>query len=150
MHKNKLWLVLVGVITLSALWYTGLTWYRYYNYSRLNAEIAPKTMSWHVVEHGSDTYTLEADYTFMTNGTTFSGSTDFSSEGYLNRTTAENAITNASQRSWKVWYDSNDPSHSSLEKDFPIKYYIYTIMLWEYYSTFCGSDSTSPNSRYKR
>lgn len=87
-------------------------------------------MSWHVVEHGADSYTLEADYKFVVEGKSLSGSTDLTSDSYLNRATAESAIPNTSQRPWKVWYDSDNPDYSSLEKDFPIKYYIYTIMLW--------------------
>jgi len=130
MYKNRFWLLFLAFIALSTLWYTGIAAYRYYNYSRLETKAVPSSISWRVAEHGSDSYTLVADYQFPANGKSFTGTTDFSSDVYLNAATAQKYIPENAALPWKVWYDKNNPEYSTLEKNYPFKEYIYAIILW--------------------
>lgn len=130
MHKNKLWLFLLVMVGLSALWYTGIAGYRYYMYSRLDTQTHPASMSWKIAAHSADNYTLVADYQFAADGTTFSGSMDFLDDIFLNELAAEKGIESNKKLPWKVWYYSENPNHSSLQKDFPFKQYIYALILW--------------------
>lgn len=130
MHKNKLWLFLLAVVGVSALWYSFIAGYRYYNFSRLDTQIAPTNITWNVIEHSSSSYTLIAKYQFIVGNKTFYGSTDLTNDTFLNLPTAESSINKTALLPWKVWYDKDDPHHSSLQKDFPFKEYVYAMILW--------------------
>jgi len=130
MHNNKMWRWFLLMIAAATIGYTAMTGYKYYQFSRLDAQAPAQNMKWHVAEHASDDYTLVADYTFNVNGVAYSGSTDFRNDVFLNEMAADGSIAEKGKRPWRVYYDKNHPEYSALEKDFPFKSYIYTIVLW--------------------
>lgn len=130
MHKNMVRRCFLALVFASALWYTGMAWYAYYHYSHLNASTKASAVSWEVEEKSEDHHVLKATYQYEVKGHSYSGTFTFQEEPYRNRWSAEQSIKESPARELNVWFDSEDPSYSSLEKSFPFKEYVSTIFLW--------------------
>jgi len=129
MHKNILWLTFLGIVGVVTLWFTGVATYRYYEYTDLNSHTTTSSVEWLIKEHTEDNYTLEAYYQFKANNHLFKGVSHFADESHLNRWAAEQMIKSNSSHLWTVWYAQNNPDHSSLQKNFPIKECLSAIFL---------------------
>lgn len=129
MHKNYLWQAFLTVVVAATLWYTLSAIYAYYSYSHLKAQASPSTLDWEIVQKSDEDYPVKASYTFEFNNKSYPGSTTFTDTPYRNHWSAEQAVKELSQRKWKIWYDPQNPHHSSLEKKFPFKAVISAVFL---------------------
>lgn len=130
MHNNLFWRAFLLVILASAFWYTGKASYHYYFYTALSQETAPTAINWSVKELAGDYYIPAAQFTFHVNEKTFQGETDWPAERYLNNWATEQGLVDFSAQRWSVWYDPDNPMHSTLEKRFPLKDILSAAFLW--------------------
>jgi hypothetical protein len=127
MHRNYVWLLFLGLISLYALYYTGTTLNQLYQYNRLEKQVEIKDISWAIRSFAADALSPQAEYHYEYEGKTYSGRTVWS-ERYLNEWTATEAIHRMSPTT--TWIDPANPSYSSMEKSFPLKPTIYMVLLW--------------------
>ena len=130
MHKNFLWQAFLLVIFCATLWYSAVALYSYYSYSQLKTQIAVSSIQWEVEEKSEDNYLIKALYQFKYRNNPYSGSTTLSDIPYRNQWAAQQAIKEYSKKNWKTWFDPQNPNHSSLQKNFPLKECISAIFLW--------------------
>jgi hypothetical protein len=130
MSKNYLWQAFLIVVGAIALWYTAIAGYRYYNYVKLTHQAVPLAVDWGVAEVSDETFIPQASYTFKVRDQTFSGETQWTGEVYRNRWGAEDSLAEFSAQWKRVWYNPENPNHSSLYKKFPFKESISAAMLW--------------------
>lgn len=131
MHKNLFWQGFLAVVLLTTLGYSAVAVYRYYQYVRLTAETPTiSAMQWDVEQKADDEFIIGVQYVFKVGQQEFKGETKWPKERFLNRYAAEEGIKEFSARKWRVWYDSSDPHHSSLEKNFPFKECLSALFLW--------------------
>ena len=121
-----------GVILFYSAWF-GIDFYRYY---RLQAQASAHIEKLKVVEFSSDSYGIEAFYSFSVEGVRREGVTLFSKPYYLNRFSAERVAQEKSLQKTEVWYSPQNPDNSSLERIFPLKKGLNSLILlslWAYF-----------------
>jgi hypothetical protein len=130
MGKNYIWQALLLTIGCAALIYSGIAIYKYNRYSSLNTStLDVKVTELKVVEKSSDAFYIEANYQFEVQGKPYQGA-GILDERYRNPYAAKTGIKPLNENKWEVWYDREDPNHSSLQKEFPIKEWVSTVFLW--------------------
>ena len=110
--------LILGSMTMAAL----------YSYFRLTAATEATIDHWKAVKKSSSSYPIRGSYHFEFQGKTYQGSSILSPPHNLNRPSAEKAIHNLGGKSCKIWFDPHNPNISSLEKMFPTKKIIYTLI----------------------
>jgi hypothetical protein len=107
-----------------------------WNYFRLKEKTIAKIEKWKVVEKGSK-FAIQAYYSFETQGHTYprtyprayQGKTTFSKPYHLNRQSAEKQIKIYTMKQWPVWYQESHPEHSSIDRIFPMKKCLYSLIV---------------------
>lgn len=107
-----------------------------WNYSRLQEKAAAQVYKWEIIEKSSSQFALKASYAFDYQGKIHQGKTLFSKPYHLNRLSAEKQINILNQRIWTVWVQPSHPEHSTLERVFPLKKCIYSLMVLGIYLYF--------------
>lgn len=130
MQKQTVWLALIATLTLIVLWYSGVFIYRYYNYLKLSSRAPAKEITWTVEPRTDEQYLLKANYAFAVNGQTYTGTSTIEDRGYWNAYAAEKGVEEFSKKKWIIWYNSRDPSYSSLQKYFPLKECVSAAIMW--------------------
>lgn len=128
-HRNPYWLSFIGCVLLCAMLYSGYTLFYLYQYLRLDLSLSPKKIEWSIAQEKADAFVPVANYTFDFRGKTYTGETHWQ-EAFLNQWAADEAISRLKNQSIQVWFDSSSPSYSTLQKVFPLKISLYTLMLW--------------------
>jgi len=100
-----------------------------WGYLRLEKNSMAKIEKWETVEKGSSQFAIKAYFSFETEGRLYQGKTTFSKPYHLNRISAEKQIKIYTERPWSVWYQSSHPEHSSIDRIFPFKKCLYSLML---------------------
>jgi hypothetical protein len=130
-HKNWFWQLFLMAIGAIVLWYTGSAAYGLYQYHRLNREMQAHSVQWAVKKEADDAYFLIAKYQFSPlQNSLVEGETIFKFPIFWNAWAAEKAIPEYAAKSWLVYYVGNNPSISSLQKNFPLKECISATVLW--------------------
>ncbi len=129
MHRNPLWIFFLSLMMLSIAVYSIRTSYQLWQYLRLDKQISAQHIQWSVAALSDEEFAPLARYQFNLKGTIYEGETLWK-ETYLNQSTAQEAILRLSSSSPSIWYDSSSPYLSSLQKNFPFKESIYTLLLW--------------------
>jgi hypothetical protein len=99
-----------------------------WSYSRLEKKSIAKVEKWEVVEKGSK-FAIKAHFSFENQGRTYQGKTTFSKPYHLNRLSAEMQIKIYTPQQWPVWYQESHPEHCSIDRIFPFKKCLYSLMV---------------------
>jgi hypothetical protein len=99
-----------------------------WGYLRLEKRTIASVHKWKIIEKSSSEFALRASYTFEYQGKVHHGKTTFSKPYHLNRLSAEKQIKILGLQSWPVWYQASHPEHSSIERVFPLKKCVYSLM----------------------
>lgn len=119
---QRLWVVLVVISSAVALWFSAQAASALWNYSRLDSTAIAQIEQWGVAPISSSEFAIEAKYFFLSKkGERFFGKTIFKKPYFLNEPSARATIKGLKNRSWTVWYNSKNPTISSLQKIFPFQ-----------------------------
>ncbi len=129
MHSNLYWRLFLGLIALVIIGYTGYASVKVWHYMRLDQQTSPQTIEWSVKALKEDAFVPLATYQFRAKGNVYEGRF-FWPTTYLNEWAAEEALEKLKPTSQIVWFDSEAPAYSALQRLFPFKESIYTIILW--------------------
>lgn len=136
MHKNKLWLSWLVVLSLITLWYAGMAVLSAWHYAHLTASTSPTAIAWSVKQLKSDDFSPLATYTFEVNGQAFQGVTPLREIPYRNSWGVEQDLKKLQAMQWRVWYEPHAPYRSTLQKTFPLKECLsalFLLLLWGYF-----------------
>lgn len=137
--QKYVWQAVFCLMMLVALWFSLTALYRVYVYARLNSSAPATVVAWSVEELSSDHYALHAKYTFSVQGHLYEGETTLDEEkGYRNSWAAEKAIPEHAAMTWTAWYSPSNPKYSSLQKTFPLKECLSSLVLWGILIYFIG------------
>lgn len=129
MHRNPFWIVFLGLLMLGILGYTARTGFSVWQYLRLDKETSAQEIQWAVAAFSDEKFVPFARYRFHAYGKSYEGQTIWG-ESYLNQSTAQEAIIHLSKSPPPVLFNASMPEISSLQKHFPLKALIYTLILW--------------------
>ena len=115
-----LFLVLLAAVAIAVAIYGTIALTRLQHYHQLDSTIPPTQISWQIKRVKSDRYHLEASYRYRVAGKEYRG--NFKDKTRIrNRYAAEEMLRGYEERSWKLWYASQSPKRSTLQKSFPFK-----------------------------
>jgi len=140
MHKNPIWLFLLGFLSLIVLAFTATTAYKAYPFYRLDAQTMTAELMWSPlkIERWSlgdlmgweeELYALKGTYEFEDKGTRYQGVTVLDAPLFRNEWAVEQELLSMRSKPALVWYDSHDPAYSALQKKFPLKESLSTALL---------------------
>ena len=129
MLQSRFWWFLAVLFGLTAIIFSGLTFYEWVAYQRLNALTALDKVDWQVNKISDEKYFLEAFYLYRVNNQIFKGNTRLKNF-FRNEFAAQEAVLKYKQEMKTVWFDSANPSHSQLIHIFPWKRFLSMIILW--------------------
>ena len=95
-------------------------------------------LQWFVEELGSEDFRVGATYAFTVDGVKTTGETIFSDRKFRNPSSADDRMKVMAKEAFDVYYDSKNPTHSSLENPFPTKDILYAISLFLLFLYFFG------------
>ncbi len=126
---RKVWIVLLSVTSLILVGFSVKMTSRFNEYFSLNNVSKAVSMDWEILEKSSSSFALLVSYQFnpLEKGL-IRGVTELPKPHFLNLPSAERAVKELSGKSWDVFYNEKDPSISSLQKIFPFKDCIQTVL----------------------
>ncbi len=125
-NASSLLVWLAGLITAGFLISASLDLWGYF---RLEKKSIAKVEKWKVVEKGSSKFAIKAYFSFENQGRVYQGQTTFSKPYHLNRLSAEKQIKIYTAQQWPVWYQTKHPEHCSIDRVFPFKKCLYSLMV---------------------
>jgi hypothetical protein len=114
---------------LVAAFFLATASYELWNYFQLKQKTAAVVYHWKILKKASSQYAIRASYTFEIQGKNYTDKTIFGKPYHLNRLSAENQVKRLHKQPLTVWYQSNNPDHSSLSKEFPLKKCLYALLV---------------------
>jgi hypothetical protein len=129
MARNPFWLLFISLIILGVLGYTTYTLTQVWQYMRLDQQTEAQQIQWSVLPISDESFIPFAIYSFRIHGKSYQGETRWQ-ESYLNQWAAQEAIVRLEKNPPPVWFDSSAPQVSSLQKLFPLKESLYSLLLW--------------------
>ncbi|MEM1282783.1 MAG: hypothetical protein AAGG81_04440 [Chlamydiota bacterium] len=136
MHKNKIWLIFLGAITLVVIWFCWGTVDQFTHYYSLKAKVSVHDIHWQILKIGDEDYQIQAEYTFEYEGGAYSSLQLFEKTVFPNLWAAEYRLEKMKAKKWVVWFNPDNPKVSSLTKGFPLKQALSAIVLlglWLYF-----------------
>lgn len=124
-----LWAILLAITGLITCWFAGQAIRQGWKYFRLNAQVPATALTWQVKMLSSSHYALFATYRYSVDGQACTGETLLSSPIYPNQYAAELDLKERREKPpMRVWYQKKAPSFSCLQKRFPKKELINTLL----------------------
>lgn len=128
--KKAIWIILLGIVTVITLGYSGALSFKLYHYLVLTEKIPITSIRWSVHPFDTDSYSPQADYTFHYQGKIYEGSTVWENERYPNPWAIEGPLTALAEQERFVWVEPRNPTFSTLRKEFPYKQCVSVTLLW--------------------
>jgi hypothetical protein len=123
-HFEKGYIAWVLLLVLSlgiTSWYGFKCINQFYNYQRLSTVTRANVGAWGIEQVKEGQYSVYAKYGYQANGSSFFGKTVFKQVVFPNELAAKEYLNDWKQQSWDVYYDPNQPKHSTLQRNFPVK-----------------------------
>ena len=136
MFQKRLWKFFLFFLALIALYFSIISVCLVYQYIRLEAKTVPQSIHWSVHAINEEHYVLKANYLFKVKDKEYANETVLLKPWYRNEWAASQEISNQMQKQWNIWFSLSNPESSSLQKIFPIKECVSSILLWGIFAYF--------------
>lgn len=100
-----------------------------FHYFPLKAQTKASISHWEI-EEKEGKFGFKARYSFEAQAKTWESSFSFHDPLYWNEPSAFKALKEKAKKTWNVWYDPGNPSHSALEKKFPFNLFFRTVICY--------------------
>jgi len=128
-EKGKLvWALLLGLSFGMVCWYSRQFAKQFYTYKKLSSEGQAQVNVWGIEKLKEGKFVIYAKYSYQVRGTLFSGNTTFDKIIFSNQVAAHEHLTDWKADSWTVYYDPQKPSHSTLQRPFPLKILLHILI----------------------
>lgn len=117
---------LVGAAAI-ALFFAARFGWSLKDYLALRGQIPVRVSQWELEEIG-ERWAVRAVYSMNLKGKIWLGSSLLEEYRFLNEETAFRVLKDLAKREWTAWYNPKNPTHSSLEKNFPTNLMIRTLI----------------------
>ncbi|MDN3506111.1 MAG: hypothetical protein P0S96_02665 [Simkaniaceae bacterium] len=124
--SKGVWIFLLGLTGFLALWRGGEAGWMLWQFNRLEMDVPAEQVVYEVIPKRSK-YSIAGIYSYVYKGQEFSGKSVLSGPKHLNRVSAELEIKRMEGMDRTVWLNTQKPSISSLESDFPLREVLYGL-----------------------
>ena len=128
MHKNPLWLCFLFALFSVTAWYSGKTAMEYYSYQALTEEVLIDKLTWSVLKESENTYHVQADYSYKVSEKDYQNTVVIESS-LRNSWAAKQLIEANTKKTWHAYFPKNQPERSTIEKVFPLKGIMSSLIL---------------------
>ena len=118
---------LLGFAWLISIFFLGKTFFEAKNFHKFDKKIEAKVIRWEIDKGKKGKFKISAIYEYDIEGKKINGKTIFN-KNFNNYPSAFSELNHLAKKKWKVWYSSKDDNISSLEKNFPTKHCVYSII----------------------
>lgn len=131
------WRIFLGILAFLIMVYMSFFIGKLYEYAILTKQVPAASVHWSVYSRDEDLFAARADYTFFLDGKQYAGQTIWDDgERYPNPWALNHLMESLSKQNWQVWFKASDPNYSSLQKKFPTKECLSTVILWGVFAYF--------------
>lgn len=123
------WTCIFAIIGVLAIGYTGFASYQLFFYSRLQVTRQATISEWKVLEKSSSKYLIMVNYGYTYKKKGYSGEHTFKKLVFVNPSAALSHIEQAKKEKWSAFIDPKKPERSTLQKLFPFKPCIHSLLL---------------------
>jgi hypothetical protein len=129
MYKNISWLSLLCVVGLVAFWFSAKAGYQIYHYCALNNKVKVQVTDFSV-EQIKDHYAVRVGYKFVVENRKYRRKEVLRRHIYKSSWMAQSVIKDLKrQKAWLVWYNKSDIKHATFNKIFPMKVFLYGVVI---------------------
>jgi hypothetical protein len=130
MHKNPVWLGLLGIICIAALWFAGKASWDVYQFYSISERTQAGMVALSVKKKSRNSYYPVARYSYHVDGKEYQGIEEIPSLVYYRKGHLEKDLPKIKkERKWAVWYSPDSPYRSSLSRSFPFKNVFYGFLM---------------------
>ncbi len=129
MHSNKLWALFLFVILVITISYGVETIYQIWNQARLAQKHPARVEAWEIEEDEKQHFAPLISYSFTKGEEKIQKRERLESETFKNPYLVKNRIEELKGKQWSVFCDPKDPHSCTIQKVFPMKRAIYTLIL---------------------
>lgn len=135
MHKNKVWQFFLVLLLCGVLWQvvmTGIKVVDFVMYSQTTSTIETQ----YKVEKVDSGFVIFANYSYTVESTKYHGTSLLGNRVFPNPWIATREMNELSTQLHTVYFKSRNPEDSTLQKIFPTKSFVYTVVLilvWIYF-----------------
>lgn len=130
MFKQRSWQILLVSLALVASYFSLTSYILMYQYARLDTRTVPESVHWSSHALNNERYVLKANYVFRVKDRNYTNEALLLNPWYRNEWAAEQEIPIQMKKNWEIWFSSSNPESSSLQKIFPTKECVSSILLW--------------------
>ncbi len=121
MHKNKIWLFFLLLLTLGTLFSLGRASVSLIQYNKLALSTKPASIVWGVEEITEEHFAPLATYTFVYKGHTYQGQDQAKEHHARSAKGVEIELASLTKKPQRIYFDPKHPQVSALQKHFPVK-----------------------------
>ena len=126
---QRVWMVFLALTSLIAMVFLVKTSLKLQEYFSLNQITKAFVTDWKISEKDETSFALQVFYEFSLSGKDkIQSQMELAKPYFLNRPSAEKAVEEFSKQSWEVFYNDKNPNNNSLQKLFPFKDCIQTLL----------------------
>jgi hypothetical protein len=129
MTRRKILLAFLSGLGAIALYFSLHLGYESFQYVTLNRQSNAQISQWEIFPV-RDHFAIKANYGFEAQEKTWNDSCALNPPYYLNEQAALSSLKMMAKKSWQAWYNPNNPSHSALERAFPLGLLIRTLICY--------------------
>jgi hypothetical protein len=129
MHRNPLFLAFLVLLALGTAWYVGVTGIKLMTYYTYSEEVGVSLDNVWVENPKASSYYLQATYNFTANDQEYTGGDKLGLRIFRNKWSAEKAMNSLPQGKWLAWHKKGNPSDSLLNRIFPLKRCVSSLVL---------------------
>lgn len=130
MFQQRSWQFFLFFLALVSTYFSVMSLILMYQYIRLDSQIIPHSIHWSSHAFNEEHYVLKANYSFILNDKEYANEALLLKPWYRNQWAAEQDIPIQMKKKWNIWFSVSNPESSSLQKSFPIKECVSSILLW--------------------
>jgi hypothetical protein len=136
MQRQKIFFIILVLLgSLSAGYFSIRSAGALFDFIMLKERAEAHITRWEIKETKGK-FPLKGYYSFEAKGHVWKGVTLLTEPWYLNEASAVSALQEKAKQKWTVWYCSNNPSQSSLEKEFPSGLVVRTLVCYGVFAYF--------------
>lgn len=129
MHKNRLWLCLLFALLATTAWYAFATVQQIWHNLSMQEPHEASIEKWEVVEGGDEMFFPKVTYSFSKEGQQIQSVEVLQDESFKNPWRVDERIKELKEEKWTVWCDPKQPDKCTVQKQFPLKRAVYTLIL---------------------
>jgi hypothetical protein len=129
MTRTKILIAFLSGLGVIALYFSLHLGYESFQYFTLSKQSKAQISQWEIFPI-KDHFAIKANYGFEAQEKIWNDSFTLNPPYYLNEQAALSSLKGMAKENWQAWYNPKNPTHSALERAFPLGLLIRTLICY--------------------